>query len=154
MRLLKVAASYLITRNLRCNREYRNAIAMTIEEAVDEVKIAWTTTASAHSDPSREMGLRSGSKRRYLFMPHMQPFDLLILPDDVGQSVQGIADNAVNTLHAGPHQGFNEYLSHFLCHGLYPLRRNIALCFADIILPRNDQRHRDRADPSCEVFSD
>ena len=40
MRLLKVAASDLMTRDLRRNRKYRHAISITIEEAIDEVKIA------------------------------------------------------------------------------------------------------------------
>jgi hypothetical protein len=39
MRLLKVAASDLMTRDLRRNRKYRHAIPMAIEETVDEVKI-------------------------------------------------------------------------------------------------------------------
>jgi hypothetical protein len=57
---------------------------MTIEEAVDEVKIARPATASADGESSCEMGLRSGGKCGYLFMPYMQPFDLLTLPDDIG----------------------------------------------------------------------
>ena len=73
-----------MTRNLRRNREYRHPIAMTIEEAVDEVKIARPATARADGKPSCEMGLRPRSKCGYLFMPYMQPFDLLTLPDDIG----------------------------------------------------------------------
>jgi len=49
--LLKVAASYLMTRNLRRNRKYRHTISMAIEEAIDEVKIARAATA-AHTASS------------------------------------------------------------------------------------------------------
>jgi hypothetical protein len=116
MRLLKVAATYLMTRNLRRNREYRDAIAMTIEETVDEVKIARATTASAHSDLSCEMGLRSGSKRGCLFVPHMHPFDLFTFPDYLGQAIQRIANHSVDPLYACVQQCVDEYLSHSLCH--------------------------------------
>ena len=57
---------------------------MTIEQPIDEVKIARPATAGAHSDLSCEMGLRSGGERSCLFMSYMQPFDLLTLADDIG----------------------------------------------------------------------
>ena len=76
MCLLKVAASDLMTRDLRRNRKYRHAVPMAIEQAIDEVKIARAATACAHSDLSGKMSLRTGGKRGHLFMPHVQPFDL------------------------------------------------------------------------------
>jgi hypothetical protein len=116
MRLLKVTTSDLVTWNLCCNRKYRHAIPMAIEETVDEVKIARATTASAHSDLSCEMGLRSGSKRGCLFVPHMHPFDLFTFPDYLGQAIQRIANHSVDPLYACVQQCVDEYLSHSLCH--------------------------------------
>jgi hypothetical protein len=57
---------------------------MTIEEAIDEVKIARAATACADGKLACDVGLRSGGKRRDLFVPHMQPFDLFTFADDVG----------------------------------------------------------------------
>ena len=48
MRLLKIAASDLMARNLRRNRKHWYATPMAIEEAVDEVKIARPATACAY----------------------------------------------------------------------------------------------------------
>jgi hypothetical protein len=56
---------------------------MTIEEAVDEVKVARTTTACAHSYLSRDMSVRPCGERGCLFVSHVKPFDLLTSPDDV-----------------------------------------------------------------------
>ena len=84
MGLLKVAASDLMTRNLCCNRKYRNAIPMAIEEAIDEVKIARAATACAHRNLSCKVSLRTGGKRGRLFMSYMKPLDLFTFPDYVG----------------------------------------------------------------------
>ena len=103
MGLLKVAASDLMARDLRCNCKYRHAIPLAIEEAVDEVKIARTATTGAHRDLSCKVSLRTGGKRRHLFMPYVQPFDLFAFPDDVRQPVQGIANYPVDPFYAGVH---------------------------------------------------
>jgi hypothetical protein len=84
MRLLKVAASDLMTRDLRRNRKYRYAISMAIEEAIDEVKVARAATTCAHRNLPGKMSLGAGGKRGHLFMPYMQPFDLFTFPDDLG----------------------------------------------------------------------
>ena len=83
MSLLKIAAPDLLAWNLRGNRKYRYAIPVAIEEAIDEVKIARTATTGAHRDLSCKVSLRTGGKRRHLFMPYMQPFDLFAFPDNV-----------------------------------------------------------------------
>ena len=75
-RLLKIAASDLMAWNLRGNRKDRHTIAVAIEEAIDEVKVAGAATARTHGDVSSEVGFRAGGERSYLFMPHMEPFDL------------------------------------------------------------------------------
>ena len=84
MRLLKVAASDLMARNLRRNRKHWYATPMAIEEAVDEVKIARPATAGTYRNVPRKVSFRAGGECGGLFMPHMQPLDLFALPDDLG----------------------------------------------------------------------
>jgi hypothetical protein len=84
MRLLKVATSDLMTRNLRRNGKDRHAIPMAIEEAIDEVKIARAATACAHGNLSCNMSIRSCGERGNLFMSYMKPLDLLASSNDVG----------------------------------------------------------------------
>jgi len=122
MRLLKITASNFIARNLRGNRKHRYTVPMAIEEAIDEVKIAWAATACAHRNAPCKMSLGAGGKRGYLFMPDMQPFDLVAFSNDVSQSVQGVAYDPVDPFYACIHQRFDEYLSHLFCHELFSPR--------------------------------
>jgi hypothetical protein len=89
---LKVAAAELITRYLSSDGKHRNAIAMTVEEAVNQVKIARTATASANGDLPGEESIRSGSESRHLFVTYMQPLDVFSLSNDIGKTVERIAD--------------------------------------------------------------
>jgi hypothetical protein len=92
MSLLKVAAAELIARYLSSDGKHRNAIAMTIEEAVNQVKIARTATASANGDLPGEERIGTGRESRHLFMPYMQPLDVFSLSNDIGKTVERIAD--------------------------------------------------------------
>ena len=56
-RLLEVAAAQFSAGNLGRDRQHGHAIAMTIVQSVDQMKIAWTTTASTHGEFAGEMGL-------------------------------------------------------------------------------------------------
>ena len=74
MRFLKVAASDLMTWDLRRNREHRNAIPMAIKKTIDEMKIARPATACTHRDFTSEMGLGPGGKRGPEKTSHAQLF--------------------------------------------------------------------------------
>jgi hypothetical protein len=73
-----------MTRDLRRNRKHRHAIAMAIEEAIDEVKIPRAATTCAHRNIPGKMSLGAGGKRGHLFMPYMHPLDLFTFTDDLG----------------------------------------------------------------------
>src|SRR5260221_7760926 len=59
--LLKVSAANLPTRNMCGNREYRNTIALTIVESVDQMHIPRSTAPGAHRQFLREMRFRARS---------------------------------------------------------------------------------------------
>jgi hypothetical protein len=91
---------------------------MTIEETIDEVKIARAATARAHSNLACKVSLRTGSKSSHLFMPYMYPLDLFTFPDYVGQAIQRITNHSIDPLYTCIYQGFNENLCHFIRHVL------------------------------------
>ena len=64
------------------------------------------------------MSLGSGGKSCDLFMPDMDPFDLVLTADRVCDAVQAVADNTVNALHPGSRQGLDELICN--CHDVYP----------------------------------
>src|SRR6204780_2179579 len=47
MSFLEISSADLTAWNMRCDREYRSIAAMSIEESVDQVKVAGTAAASA-----------------------------------------------------------------------------------------------------------
>jgi hypothetical protein len=60
VRLLEIAAADFGRWDLRGNRQHRNARAVTIEEAVDEVQIARPAAPGTDGEPTRQMRLGAG----------------------------------------------------------------------------------------------
>ena len=115
-RLLKVAASDLVAWNLRCDRKDRHTIAVAIEQAIDEMKVAGTATARTDGKFSGKVGFSAGSERRYFFMSCVQPFDLALAANHIGETVQAVADDAVNSFYACIHQSLDEDVGYSFCH--------------------------------------
>jgi len=84
MSLLKIPASNLVAWNLCGNRQNRNTVTVTVEQAIDEVKVSRTATACAYRKVAGKMSVGSGRERGDLFMPDMQPLNLAASADDLG----------------------------------------------------------------------
>jgi hypothetical protein len=54
---------------------------MAIKKAINEVEVSRTAAASTDCEFIREMSLRARRKSSDLLMPHVKPFDTLMLPD-------------------------------------------------------------------------
>src|ERR1035438_2557112 len=78
VRLLKETAADFLTRDLRSDRQHRNATAVAIEQAVDQMKISGATAAGAYRDRAGQMSVRPGGKRRRLLVPHGDPRDRIM----------------------------------------------------------------------------
>ena len=100
MRLLEIAAPDFRARNLRCDRKHRDTAAMTIVKSVDQMEIARPATSRAHREIPGQLRFRAGRKRRRLFMPHRHPLQIFPRPDRIGDAVQRIAHQSINSLHA------------------------------------------------------
>jgi len=71
-----------------------------IEQAVDEMEIAWSAAAGADSDLAGKVSLGARGKSGHFFMPHVEPIDLSVFTDGVGEAVEGVARDAVDSFHA------------------------------------------------------
>ena len=89
---------------------------MAIEQAIDQVQIARPAAAGADRELAGQM--RFGARRECsnLLMPDMHPRNLALAPDRVGQAVEAVADNAVDTLDARCSEDFGELISNDLRH--------------------------------------
>ena len=116
MRLLEIARADLGRRDLRRDGQHRHARAMAVEQAVDEVQIARPAAAGADRELAGQMRLGAGREGRDLLVPDMDPFDLALSADRVGEAVEAVADDAVDPLDAGRGEGLRELISDRFCH--------------------------------------
>src|SRR5229473_3125614 len=116
MRFLEIAGADLGRGDVRGDRQYWHARAVTIEQPVDQVKVARPAAAGADRDFSGEMRLGARGKGGDLLVPDMQPFDLALPTNRIGKAVQAVADNAVNPLDTSGGEGLGELVSDGFWH--------------------------------------
>src|SRR5207249_11739850 len=107
MRLLKIAAANFVAGNLRGNGEDGDAIAMTVVETIDQMQIAGTATSGTDGQVSREMRFRAGGKRCGFLMPHMNPARSLSPANGVGDPVERVAGDSIDSLYSGASERFD-----------------------------------------------
>src|SRR5262249_50081848 len=95
VRLLEIARGDFRRRDLCRDGQHRQARPMAVEQAVDEMQIAWSAAAGADRKLTREMRLAGSGKRRDLLVPHMNPFDLALMAQRVGEPVETVADDSI-----------------------------------------------------------
>src|SRR5229473_7845144 len=111
---------------MRRDGQHRDAVAVAVVEAVDQVQVARATGTSTDSERAGEVGLGPGCEGRRLLVTNMHPLDLAVAAKCIGQPVQAIADEAVYPLDAGGFKGFGE----LICDSLH----NLAPSFVQISL--------------------
>ena len=106
MRFLEIAGADLGRRDLRGDSEHGHARAVTVEQAVDEMQVARPAAPRAYGELTRQMRLGGGRESGDLLVPDMDPLDLALPANCVGQAVQAVADDAVYPLDARLRRGF------------------------------------------------
>src|ERR1700742_603057 len=80
------------------------------------MEIAGAAAPGTDRKLSRQMRFGTGCESRDLLMPYMHPLDLALTADRIGQSIQAVADDAVNPLHAGDGEGFRKLVGNCFGH--------------------------------------
>src|ERR1700758_5264290 len=120
MGLLKITTADLRRGDVRCDPEHGDARAVTIKQTVDEVQIARSTAACADGKLAGQMSLGPGGKRGNLLVPDMKPLDFAVPADCVRQTVQAVADDAVDAFHSCGGECLDELVSYKPCHRYSP----------------------------------
>src|ERR1700733_10933240 len=123
MGLLEISGADFGRRDLRRNRKHGHARAVAVKEAVDEVQIAGATAASANGELARQMRLGAGRERGDLLVPDVDPLDLALPAQGVGEAVEAVADNAIDPLDARCGQGLDELVGYQFHHIEFPPSR-------------------------------
>ena len=95
MGFLEISGAEFGRGDLRRNGKHWYARPLTIEQPVDEVQIARSTASGADRKLSCQVRLGTGRKGRDLLVPHMNPLDLSLAADRIGQPIQAVADDAI-----------------------------------------------------------
>src|ERR1700683_1834020 len=110
MRVVKIAGADLGRGNLGGNGEYRHSRSVAIKEAIDEMQIARSAAAGADREITREMRLRTRCKGGDLLVPDRNPFDFFLATKRVRQTIEAIADDAIDALDAGRCEHFGKLI--------------------------------------------
>jgi hypothetical protein len=130
VRLLKIIAADFVTGDLRGKGEHRNTASVTVIKAVDQVQVAWAATSGAHGQLAREMGLCTRGEGGGFFVSHVNPSNLGLRSNRVGDSIQRVARESINALNASTRESLNQQFRNVHSHRAAPfplLRYNSAL---------------------------
>ena len=83
---------------------------MAVEQAVDEVQVARPAAAGADGELAGQVRLGAGREGGDLLVPDMDPLDLAVAADGIGQAVQAVADDAVDPLDASGGEDVSELI--------------------------------------------
>ncbi len=107
VRRLEVVDADLRAGDVRGDRQHGDAVALAIEQPVDQVQVARAATAGADGESAGDVRLGAGSEGRALLVSHVDPFDVAVhAAQRVRETVERIADNAIDALDARLAQGF------------------------------------------------
>jgi hypothetical protein len=86
------------------------------------VQIAGPAAAGTNGELTRQMRLGTSREGRDLLVPDVHPLDLALAPQRVGQPIQAVADDAVDTFHARCGENLRELVRDGFGHVSSPLR--------------------------------
>src|SRR5262249_33644722 len=105
---LKVVGADFRGRNVSGDRQDRHTRTVAVEQAVDQVQVTRSATAGADREVSGQVRLGAGSERGHLLVPDVDPLDRPLPPNGSVETIQAVADDAINALHASSHKGRRE----------------------------------------------
>ena len=116
MGLLEIPAADFFAGHLGCDGQHRHSAALAIVEPINQVEIARTTASRAHCNLPGQVALCPGGKGSRFFVAYVHPLDLLVAPDRIGDAVQRVAGDTINTLDAGLGQRLDKDFRDFHRH--------------------------------------
>src|SRR5580658_6200391 len=96
--------------------EHWHAIAMTIEESIDQVQIARTTGARTRGESAGEVRFCTSRKCARLLVAHMHPLNAPLPAQRVGDAVQAVTDYPIDTLYTRHRQGLSNLVRYRFGH--------------------------------------
>src|SRR6266481_5384903 len=118
--LLKISTANFPTRNLCSNSEDRNAAALTVVEAINQMHVAGATTSGTYRQLASEMGLGAGGERRCLLVSYTNPANVLSDANRICNAVERVARDPVDPLNTSFRQNVYQQFGYCCSHHIHP----------------------------------
>jgi hypothetical protein len=92
---LKISAAYFAARDLRGDGEHWNTAPVAIVKPVNQMQIARSGASGTDCKLSRKVCFGPGGERCRLFMPDVNPSNLLLFANRIRDSIHRVARNAI-----------------------------------------------------------
>ena len=106
--LLEVVRADLVTGDLGGDGQHGNPRTLGVEEPVDEVEVAGSAAAGADREFTGQGGLAAGGEGSGLLVADVNPFELRVHAEGIGESVERISRDAVDALDSAGDEGIDD----------------------------------------------
>jgi hypothetical protein len=106
---------------MRCDCNHRSIAPVSVEKAVDEVKVSGASGTRTGGKLPGELGLCSGRKRTGFFVTHMDPLNLAVQAQGIRNRIQAVAYDAVNSFDTRLDKFADQLIRYSMWHRLYLL---------------------------------
>src|ERR1700722_5060613 len=111
MRLLEIAATDLVTRDVGGDREHRHATAVGVKQTIDQMQVPRATAGSADRESPGHRRLSGRRERRRLFVTNVLPGDVAVAAQRIGEAIDRISRQPVDPADAGRLEGRDTEIS-------------------------------------------
>src|SRR5258705_13270434 len=115
---MECARADLGRRNGSRARHYRHARAVAVEQTIDQVQVARTATSGADRETTCDMRIRASRERGDFLVPDMQPLNAAMAPQRIGEAIEAVAHDSINTLDTRGGEGFDHLVCNCVCHDI------------------------------------
>jgi len=127
MGFLEIARADLGRGNVSRDRHHRHPRAVAVEQTIDQVQVAGTATSGADRETTCDMRIRAGRERGDFLVPDMQPLNAAMAAQGIGEAIEAVAHDSIDTLDTGGGEGFD----HLVCNSA---RHDILLTMGCMVL--------------------
>jgi hypothetical protein len=116
MGFLEVAGADLRRRDVGCKGQYGGAAAVCVVQALDKVGVAGAAASSAYGKSAGHLGFGCCGECGGFFVADVHSVDVIVSADGIGDRVEAVSDETVDSLDAGGREGVDELFGDGGCH--------------------------------------
>src|SRR6266403_3745902 len=100
------------------DRHHWHPRAVAVEQTIDEVQVARAATSGADRETTCDMRVPAGGERGDFLVPDMQPLHAAMAAQCIGEAIEAVANDSIDTLDTGGGEGFDHLVCNSACHDI------------------------------------